>query len=522
MLFLTLNLRLSTARLATAVAVLALLLLVWRPRALRSDNFVFYSPHGHDVVPAQMIGREEYLPLIQVLNAVGSVSGWQEKQKSIVVYFGSVHVEVHRDDVKVKVDKRQVVLPAPVRVSNGQWMVPLSFLQLALPKMVPQQLNYRVGSGRLFIGDVSPASFTVSLKSLPGGSRLSLDFTSAVKLKTVSQNGKYVLFLGDHPVEPLEKSFHFQDPYVTDLTFDDQDGKPKLIVTPGSLGLNFYPSEAADGKTLLVDLAKPGTALPLQGTTSAQGSVSHPGPAPRTAAPAAAPLPAGAPSKATNLATANPATAPPEPTLPAMVLDPGHGAEDSGARSRDGVLEKDLAAQIEDRVRAALLAAHDYRVVLTRVGDTNPDLDARDAIANVTRPVAFLSLHAGNYGTSGPRVVVYTYRFPAPPALLPVETRSPAFVPWDEVQRSHLDRSRELAQALETQFATLPGVATSPPQEAPVLVLRGVDAPAVAVEVGSLSPDVDAGLLSDPGFQERLSAAITQAIMIFGRGPAKP
>jgi N-acetylmuramoyl-L-alanine amidase len=204
------------------------------------------------------------------------------------------------------------------------------------------------------------------------------------------------------------------------------------------------------------------------------------------------------------------------------VLDPGHGAEDLGARSRDGVLEKDLTAQIEDRVRGALIASHDYRVVLTRVGNTNPDLDARDAIANATRPVAFLSLHAGNYGASGTRIAVYTYRFPSPPTLLPVEPSSPAFVPWDEVQRTHLDRSRELAQALEAQFVNLPDITAFPPQEAPALVLRGVDAPAVALEVGSLSPDDDAGLLTDPGFQERLSTAIAQAITIFGRGPAKP
>ncbi|MGO9271969.1 MAG: N-acetylmuramoyl-L-alanine amidase [Terriglobia bacterium] len=518
----TFNFRLS-ARLVSAAAALALILLVWQPRALRSDNFVFYSPHGHAVVPVQLIGREQYLPLIQVLNAVGSVSGWQEKQKSLVVYFGSVHVEVHLNDAKVKVDKTQVVLPAPVRVSNGQWMVPLSFLQLALPKIVPERLTYRVGSERLFIGDVSPALFTVSLKSLPGGSRLSLEFTSAVKVKTASRNGKYLLFLGDRPVEALEKSFHFQDPYITDLTFDDQDGEPKLIVTPGSATLNFYPSAAAGGKTLLVDLAKPGTALPLQGTTtSAQVSVPAPGPAPGAAAPPTAPSPAGAESKSANPATANPAAAPPEPTLPAVVLDPGHGAEDVGARSRDGVLEKDLAAQIEDRVRAVLIASHTYRVALTRVGDTNPGLDARDAIANVTRPVAFLSLHAGNYGPSGTRIAVYTYRFPSPPALLPVESSSPAFVLWDEVQRAHLDRSRQLAQALETQFANLPGITAFPPQEAPVRVLRGVDAPAVAIEVGGLSPDVDAGLLTDPGFQDRLSTAIVQAITVFGKGPAQP
>ena len=510
--------RASTLRLASAGVVLALILLIARPRALRSDNFVFYLPRGHQVVPTETIGHEQYLPLIQVLNAVASVSGLQEKQKSLVVYVGSVHLEVHLDNPKVKVDNTQVALPSPVRVSNGQWMVPLSFLQLALPKIVPERLAYRAGTDRLFIGDVNPALFTVSLKPLSGGSRLSVEFTRPVKVKTASRNGRYVLYLGGQPVEPMEGSYHFQDPYIADLTFDDQDGEPKLIVTPGSAALNFYPSEAAGGKTLLVDLAKPGMPLPLQGTTLAQGGAPTSGAAaPSTAAPST-----GGEQKPASPAATNVPAVPPAPPLPAVVLDPGHGGDDPGARSRDGILEKNLVAQIEDRVRAALVATQKYRVVLTRVGDTDPDLDARDAVANVTHPVAFLSLHAGNYGNAGTLVGVYTYRFASPSTPLSPERLVPGFVLWDRVQSTHLSRSRQLAQALQTQFATLSGTVALPPREAAIHVLRGVDAPAVAIEVGSVSPDLDAGALTDGGFQDRLSTAIAQAISAFETSPAKP
>jgi len=516
----TLDLRPWKLRLAVAGVLLTPVLLVWGPRTLRSDNFIFYSPRGHAIVTTQTIGHDEYLPLIQTLNAVGLVNGLQEKQKSLVVYFGNAHLELRVDNPTVKVDRTQIVLPAPVRISNGQWMVPISFVQLVLPKAVAERLVYPAGGHRLFIGDVNPASFTVSLKSFAGGSRLSLEFSRAVKVKTVSRNGKYLLLLGDHPVEPLEKSFHFQDPYISDLTFDDQDGEPKLILTPGSAALNFYPSEASGGRVLLVDLAKPGTPLPLQGAgTVAQQAPPAPGSAPPAAAPGAGSNPAGASSPGPSPAAATPAA--PESSLPVVALDPGHGGNDLGARSRDGIIEKDLSVQMEDRVRAALVASHNYRVVLTRVGDSDPSLDGRDAVANVSHPVAFLSFHAGNYGNSGPRVAVYTYRYPSSPELMP-GARNSAFVPWDEVQRPHLDRSRQLAQALAAQFATLTGIVAVPPQEAPVRVLCGVDAPAVAIEVGSLSPEVDAGELAEPDFLQRMSAAIAQAIATFGKGPTAP
>ena len=54
-----------------------------------------------------------------------------------------------------------------------------------------------------------------------------------------------------------------------------------------------------------------------------------------------------------------------------MALDAGHGGEDNGGHSHDGVLEKDLTAQYVARVRSALLATAKYRVVLTRTGDVN-------------------------------------------------------------------------------------------------------------------------------------------------------
>jgi N-acetylmuramoyl-L-alanine amidase len=492
--------------------ILTLILLVCPAQRVRSDNFVFYSPRGYEVVPIEMIGNVKYLPLLPVLNAVGSVSGWQEKRKSMTVYFGKLQLELRMGDKKVKVGKAEVALQDPIRASNGQWMVPLDFVHFVVPRLA-ERTSYRTGSERIFIGDVKPASFAVSLKSLPNGSRLSVQFTNPVRVRTVSRNGRYVVFLGNQPFEPLEQAFRFEDPYVTELTFDDQDGVPKLILTPGSAALNFYSSETAGGRTLLVDLVKPGAAPSPQGpTASPPVSTGTAGPA----TPSAASKPAGPAATVSRQAVS------PETLLPAVVLDPGHGGEDTGARSRDGVLEKDLVEQVQDRVSAALAATHAYRVVPTRVGDADPDLDARDAIANVAHAIAFLSLHAGSYGTGGPRVAVYTYAFPAPPALVPSEPTRLAFAPWDEVQRAHLERSRQLASALEEQFAKLSGITAPPPAEAPVHVLRSVDAPAVAIELGNLSPDLDAGILTDVNFQQQISEAIARAIEAFGGGTAKP
>jgi N-acetylmuramoyl-L-alanine amidase len=198
-----------------------------------------------------------------------------------------------------------------------------------------------------------------------------------------------------------------------------------------------------------------------------------------------------------------------------VVLDAGHGAEDSGARGGNGVLEKDIVAQLVAHVRTTLIATKKYRIVLTRVGDVNPSLDQRAATANAARPEVFLTFHAGNLGIHTPRIVVYTYQ----PSSMPppsADERSPGlFIPWATAQLFQLTRSQQFAQALQKEFASISGVSVTPPAMAPMRMLRSVNAPAVAVELGSLTTDVDSSALANPNLQEEISNAIVQALSDF-------
>ena len=219
-----------------------LALLVWPVRTLRSDNFVFYFPNSRRVIPLEVIENTKYLPLLQVLNLVGKLNGLQEKRNTLKVGFGNTHIELHADDPRIRVEKKTMILSAPIRVSNGKWMVPSDFLTAILPRLTGQGVEYQAGTNRVFFGDVKPGSFTLRMEPVSNGARLTFQFTDKVAVRTASVNGKWVMFLGDHPIEPLEQSFHFHNPYVTDVRFDDQDGLPKLLITPSAGGLNFYPS----------------------------------------------------------------------------------------------------------------------------------------------------------------------------------------------------------------------------------------------------------------------------------------
>ena len=461
------------------------------PRTFRSDNFVFYSPTEKRVVPLEVLENSPYLSLLGVLNAAGKVSGWQEKSHNLSVWFGGAELQLKADDKKAKLDRKTYSLSRPVRVSNGQWLVPIDFLSSVLPDLIHQPVHYQLDGKRAFIGDVKTLSYTARLDPLADGARITVQFTAPVTVRTASQNGAWLIYMGNAAVQPPNSGLRFQNAYLSELRFDDQDGVPKLILTPRVDGLNFYPAPTGP-TTFVAEIHKPPLATQEQPR------------APQAPAP-------------------SPVTAPPPAALPVIVLDAGHGGSDGGAKSRDGIQEKDLVAAVEARVRSSLLATNKYRVIETRSGDTDPDFDQRAAVANGARPVAFLSFHAGNLGSAVPRLAVYTYLPLSHNIVLallsgdaPSVAGDKAPLPvWTELQQDQLNRSRRLAQVLAEQFAGVRGTTAGKPLEAPVRILRSVDAPAAAIELGSLAADVDAQPLTNSTFQQEVAAAIVRALGAF-------
>src|ERR1700724_1245969 len=77
--------------------------------------------------------------------------------------------------------------------------------------------------------------------------------------------------------------------------------------------------------------------------------------------------------------------------LPVVVLDPGHGGQDSGAMC-GGLLEKDLTLDVTRRIDR-LLDSEGVATLMTRVGDAYVSLADRAAFANRIRNCIFVSIH---------------------------------------------------------------------------------------------------------------------------------
>ena len=478
------------AGLGTLVAVAALL---WSPQILRSDNLIIYQPGSHLSVPIQMVDKTPYVPLLPTLNAVGKVGAVREKRDSLKVWFGAFEIEVRLNNKQIRIGKGKLELSQPVVKPASQWLVPVDFLSNTLPRLTKQTVEYKPGASRVFVGDVHPISLALRLEPRGEGTRIIIQLGEKVPIRTASTNGKWYIYLGDKPIQPSDVVYHFQDPNISDIRFDDQDGLPKLIITPSAVGMNFVPTTSEGGTVLFADVFRPvpsAPAGPPGGSEEAQ------------TLPPTEPGAAGTPEGESELPEM------PGPPLPVVVLDAAHGGPDTGVRGRDGILEKDLTAQLASRVRLALIATRKFRIRLTRVGDINPSFEQRETVANMAKPVAFLSFHAGNLGNTTPRVIVFNYRS----VKLETDQPPPLLVPWSELNRLHAEESQRLAQVLQTRLAQIPGLSADPPVEAPVRSLRSINCAAVAIELGSLNPAQDSGPLTSVVLQQQIATAIVAGL----------
>lgn len=221
---------------------------------------------------------------------------------------------------------------------------------------------------------------------------------------------------------------------------------------------------------------------------------------------------------------------------PLVVVDPGHGGEQTGATGPSGIIEKNLALSIAKRVKAQLEKELQATVILTRDRDALVHLSERVVLANKRRPELFISIHANSMPTAAQRrhnQGIETYFLSASASgeeAKKVAARENAesggqprgasgdtlsFILAD-LQRSetHVDSSR-LAYSIHEALITATGAQDRGVQQAPFFVLMGLQAPAVLVEVGFVSHPQEGRQLSESEYQGKLARAITSGVKQF-------
>lgn len=218
---------------------------------------------------------------------------------------------------------------------------------------------------------------------------------------------------------------------------------------------------------------------------------------------------------------------------PLIIIDPGHGGQDPGARAANGAYEKTIVLAVAMELKKLLEDSGQYRVQMTRDTDVFIPLKERVKFARRNGGDLFMSLHAdsmSNSTVSG--ASVYTLSDTASDKeaekLAERENKSDAIagvnlsnqdndvanILIDLASRDTMNQSRYLAN---TVVSTMPGkgvemLARKPHRSAGFAVLKAMDIPSILVEMGYLTNMNEAMRLSTREYRVSVAKGLKASI----------
>lgn len=186
---------------------------------------------------------------------------------------------------------------------------------------------------------------------------------------------------------------------------------------------------------------------------------------------------------------------------PRIILDAGHGGEDSGAVGVNSELEKDLNLALVLRLRD-LLTFEGWEVILTR----DSDILLYDPTVALSHKVQDLKTRL-DYGTRYPDAVfvsIHMNKFPA-------ENCSGLQVYYSG-NHSSSQTLAERVQSYTRSYLSPDNHRLAKRATSSIFILDRIRIPAVLVECGFISNREEAKLLGDAGYQKKLSALLAAGL----------
>ena len=286
--------------------------------------------------------------------------------RAFTVGFKGKTIVLSQNQALASISGRLVSLPAPPVHLANRWFVPVEFIGRALTLVYDVPLELRKASRLVILGPLRVPRVVVRHDATVPQARLTIDVVPNTPHQVVQEPARLLIRFDADMLDLTIPAVQSKD-FVQSI----HAGEPPttLIVELGPRFGSVRASDAPlepDGARITLDMFPP------------------PEPPPTAGQPPQEP-PAGAPAV--------------EPLLPApgvhtIVIDAGHGGDETGAHGGKGTLEKTVTLVVARRLKTVLESRLGARVLLTRDDDRSVDLDQRAALANNNKADLFLSLHA--------------------------------------------------------------------------------------------------------------------------------
>ncbi len=217
-----------------------------------------------------------------------------------------------------------------------------------------------------------------------------------------------------------------------------------------------------------------------------------------------------------------------------IVLDPGHGGDDSGAIGPSGIKEKDIVLGVALKLKRLLTEQYGCNVEMTRKDDVFIPLKERPAFANRAMADVFISIHA-NASAKRDSSGIETF-FLSMDATDEEARRVAAFensftgaaiagssaggddikdILWDMTNTEAHHESLILAESVHVNLIESTERLNRGIRQAPFAVLFGSAMPAVLVEIGFISNHAEEKWLQSPDAQASIVESLAKGILGF-------
>lgn len=195
-----------------------------------------------------------------------------------------------------------------------------------------------------------------------------------------------------------------------------------------------------------------------------------------------------------------------------IVLDPGHGGNDTGALV-PSMREKDMNLLMAWKVRK-VLQSFGYRVRLTRTGDTTLSLKERAALCRKWKPDLFISLHCNATGDKKVRGIETFATTPRNTAS--TGKKAPAHTKADPGNKFDAENFR-LAYLVQRSLLSYTAAPDRGVRHARFLVIRESIAPAILIEMGFLTNAAEVKNFRLAAYQNKLANGIAVGIHLYAK-----
>jgi N-acetylmuramoyl-L-alanine amidase len=464
---------------------------------------VIVDQQRREIVPV-VRGEAELIPLAELLQGMPVTATPDTRVGSITLAAEGHKVTLYDRKSLASVDGDLRLLSSNVILDRGRWLVPVDSVPRFLGPLLRKKAEWRAVPRALLVGDVSVPRITVRTAASGNTVRVVIEASEKVPFRVAQEQGRVTVAVPRDVVDVgLQQPERLTGGIVDVVQF--VGGKDNVFTI--SLGRRFKELQAHEEETpsrLVIDFM----ALPL--------AAGEPTPSPSAAASAPPRLPV-----------------PDGPAVRTVVIDPGHGGDDVGAKGPGGTLEKDVTLAIARKVRAAVANQLGLQAFLTRDKDQEVPLDERASVANNYKSDLFISIHANAsraQGARGSEVYFLSYQASDDESRrvaaleggeVPVGASGAppgsdvALILWDMAQAEHLEESSSLASRIQEELAVVTGSEGRGVKQAPFRVLVGAAMPAVLVEVAFISNSEEEKLLTSDAYQSKIAAAVVRGIARF-------